>query len=91
MTAQQVAARLRAALSRASRNPLKPVLGAVVEIMAMTDEVLVITLRGPRPNFLQLLAHPELAILQASVGTGPYRLSHARRRQRPAQILPRRG
>ena len=29
VTAQQVAARLRAALSRASRNPLKPVLGAV--------------------------------------------------------------
>ena len=29
VTAEQVAARLRAALSRASRNPLKPVLGAI--------------------------------------------------------------
>jgi peptide/nickel transport system substrate-binding protein len=75
VTAQQVAARLRAALARNSRNPLKPVLGAVAEIVAMTDEVVVINLRGPRPNFLQLLAHPELAIVQGRAGTGPYRLA----------------
>ncbi|HTU11884.1 MAG TPA: ABC transporter substrate-binding protein [Allosphingosinicella sp.] len=75
VTAQQVAARLRLALVRASRNPLKPVLGAIVEIVAMTDEVVVINLRGPRPNFLQLLAHPELAIIQGNTGTGPYRIS----------------
>ena len=75
VTAQQVAARLRAALGRTSRNPLKPVLGAVSEIVAMTDEVVVINLRGPRPNFLQLLAHPELAIMQGNAGTGPYRLA----------------
>ncbi len=75
VTAQQVAARLRAALARASRNPLKPVLGAITEIVAMTDEVIVINLRGPRPNFLQLLAHPEMAVIQGSAGTGPYRLA----------------
>lgn len=75
VTAQQVAARLRAALGRASRNPLRPVLGAISEIVAMTDEVIVINLRGPRPNFLQLLAHPALAILQDGAGTGPYRLA----------------
>ncbi|HYD13990.1 MAG TPA: ABC transporter substrate-binding protein [Allosphingosinicella sp.] len=75
VTAQQVAARLRAALARNSRNVLKPVLGAVAEIVAMTDEVVVINLRGPRPNFLQLLAHPELALLQDGAGTGPYRLA----------------
>jgi len=74
VTAQQVAARLRATLSRASRNPLKPVLGAIEDVVAMTDEVLEISLRGPRPNFLQLLAHPELAILENGAGTGPYRL-----------------
>ena len=77
VSAQQVAARLRAALSRASHNPLKPVLGAVENIVAMTDFVLVITLRGPRPNFLQLLAHPELAVTQADGGTGPYRLARS--------------
>jgi peptide/nickel transport system substrate-binding protein len=77
VTAQEVAIRLRAAISRASRNPLKPVLGAVDDIVAMTDEVLEISLRGPRPNFLQLLAHPELAILQNNQGTGPYRLEQS--------------
>jgi oligopeptide transport system substrate-binding protein len=75
VTAYQVAARLRAALGRASRNPLKPVLGAIAAIEPMTDEVLEISLRGPRPFFLQLLAHPELAIIQQGVGTGPYRLA----------------
>jgi peptide/nickel transport system substrate-binding protein len=74
VTAQQVAARLRAALSRASRNPLKPVLGAIENVTPMTDFVLEISLRGPRPNFLQLLAQPELAVLQSGMGTGPYRL-----------------
>jgi oligopeptide transport system substrate-binding protein len=77
VTAQQVAARLRAAFSRASRNPFKPVLGAVESVTPMTDFVLEIALRGPRPNFLQLLAHPELAILQNDGGTGPYRLARA--------------
>ncbi len=43
----------------------------------MTDEVLEISLRGPRPNFLQLLAHPEMAIIQSGQGTGPYRLAEA--------------
>jgi oligopeptide transport system substrate-binding protein len=75
VTAYQVAARLRAALGRASRNPLKPVLGAIAAIEPMTDEVLEISLRGPRPFFLQLLAHPELAIIQQGVGTGPYRVT----------------
>lgn len=77
VTAQQVVVRLRAALSRASRNPLKPVLGAVSDVVAMTDEVLEFSLRGPRPNFLQLLAQPEMAIIQGGAGTGPYRLSTA--------------
>ena len=55
VTAEQVASRLRAASSRASRNPLKPVLGAVETVVAMTDQVLEIRLRGPRQNQLQLL------------------------------------
>ncbi len=73
ITAEQVAARLRAAIAPASRNPLKPVLGAVDEIVAMTDDVLEISLKSPRPNFLQLLAQPELAIVRGSEGSGPYR------------------
>jgi peptide/nickel transport system substrate-binding protein len=77
VTAQQVVARLRAAHSRASRNPLKPVLGAIDNIVAMTDEVIEISLKGPRPNFLQLLAQPEMAIALGGQGTGPLRIVSA--------------
>ena len=52
-------------------------LGAIAEIEPMTDSVLEISLRGPRPNFLQLLAQPEMTILQNGRGTGPYRLADA--------------
>ena len=71
VTAEQVVARLIAANSRASRNPLKPVLGGIEAIVAMTDQVLEIRLRGPRPNLLQLLAQPQMAIVVAGRGTGP--------------------
>lgn len=74
VSAQQVVARLRGAVGRASRNPLKPVLGAIDQIEAMTDEVLEIRLVAPRPHFLQLLAQPELAIVARGEGTGPYRI-----------------
>lgn len=74
ITAEQVAGRLRAAASRASRNPLKPVLGGVETINAMTDAVLEITLRGPRPNLLQLLAQPEMAVIFGGMGSGPYQI-----------------
>src|SRR5690606_4938879 len=32
-------------------------------------------LRGPRPNFLQLLAQPEMAVMLDGRGTGPYRIA----------------
>lgn len=72
VTAEQVAARLRAMISPASRNPLKPLLGTIEEVEAMTDNVLEISLNVPRPNFLQLLAQPEMAIMRGGRGTGPY-------------------
>ena len=71
VTAEQVAARLRAAAGPGSRNPLKPILGAIDEIVAMTDDVLEISLKSARPNFLQLLAQPEMAIVRGGQGTGP--------------------
>ncbi|MBX3562393.1 MAG: ABC transporter substrate-binding protein [Sphingomonas sp.] len=86
VTAEQVAARLRAAISRASRNPFKPVLAAIDDIIAMTDEVLEIQLHGARPNFLQLLAQPELAIMLGGHGTGPYRVLPGG--NAPARLMP---
>jgi peptide/nickel transport system substrate-binding protein len=72
VTADDAVARLRAAGAPASRNPLKPILGAIDEIVAMTDDVLEISLKSPRPNFLQLLAQPEMSIVRAGRGAGPY-------------------
>lgn len=79
ITAAQVVARLRAAAAAPSRNALKPLLGAIDELEAMTDDVLEITLKSPRPNFLQLLAQPELAIIRDGAGSGPYQASEGPR------------
>src|SRR5688572_7389812 len=72
ITAEQVVARLRAAGSGPSRNPLKPVLGAIDEIEPMIVEVLEISLKSPRLHFLQLLAQPEMGILRGGQGSGPF-------------------
>jgi peptide/nickel transport system substrate-binding protein len=73
VTAQQVTARLRAPMARASRNPLKAIFGLVVSVEPMTDQVLEFTLKAPRPHFLELLAQPEMAILRGANGSGPRR------------------
>ena len=73
VTAEQVVRRLQAAIGAASKNPLKPLLLAIEGIEAMTGNVLEIRLKAPRPNFLQLLAQPEMAIVRSNLGSGPYR------------------
>jgi len=40
----------------------------------MTDRVIEIRLRAPRPNMLNLLAQPEFAIVREAVGTGPFQV-----------------
>jgi peptide/nickel transport system substrate-binding protein len=72
VSAEQVARLLRRQIQGASRNPLSDPLGAVGEIVAMTDRVLEIRLNVPRPNLLSLLAQPEMAILRNGHGTGPF-------------------
>ncbi|MFW2830701.1 ABC transporter substrate-binding protein [Sphingomonas sp. ID0503] len=70
--AERVARLLRAMVAKNSRNPLLPVLGAVDRIVAMPNQVVEIRLRGPRPNLLQLLAQPEMALTYDGRGTGPF-------------------
>jgi peptide/nickel transport system substrate-binding protein len=72
IAAQQVARLLKRQLAERSRNPLKDSLGAVDDIVAMTDRVIEIRLLAPRPNLLSLLAQPEFAILHGSGGAGPF-------------------
>src|SRR4051794_28397743 len=73
IAAQQVAKLIKRQLADRSRNPLKDALGAVDDVVAMTDRVIEIRLLAPRPNLLALLAQPEFAILRGSEGTGPFR------------------
>jgi peptide/nickel transport system substrate-binding protein len=70
--ADEVARILSRQLRPSSTNPLKDTLGAVGNIVAMTDRVIEIRLNAPRPNLLQLLAQPEFGLVRASVGTGPF-------------------
>jgi peptide/nickel transport system substrate-binding protein len=72
VTAQQVARLLKREIAPRSRNSFKDALGAVDDIVAMTDRVIEIRLAAPRPNLLSILAQPELAVLRGEDGTGPF-------------------
>jgi len=72
VTAEQVAKILKRQIGARSKNELKDTLGAVEDIVAMTDRVIEIRLLAPRPNLLALLAQPDLAIIQHGGGTGPF-------------------
>ena len=76
VTAEQVAASLNRALAPTSRNALRPLLTSVDAVVAMTGAVVEVRLKVPRPNLLQLLAQPELAIRRdGASGAGPYRIA----------------
>jgi len=79
VTAQQVARLLKREIAPRSRNALKDPLGAVEDVVAMTDRVIEIRLLAPRPNLLAVLAQPEFAILRdGQLGTGPFRAEATR-------------
>ncbi|MDQ3471539.1 MAG: ABC transporter substrate-binding protein, partial [Pseudomonadota bacterium] len=74
VTAEQVARLLRKVVAERSKNRLADALGAIDEIVPMTDRVLEIRLKAPRPELLQLLAQPDLALVYRSEeGEGPFR------------------
>lgn len=75
VTAEQVARLLRRQIAPASKNRLKDAFGSIDEIVPMTDRVLEIRLRSARPELLQLLAQPELALVYRDEGAGPFRLA----------------
>ena len=75
ISAQQVARFLRRQIASKSKNTLKDTLGAIDEITAMTDRVIEISLKAPRPNLLSLLAQPELAVVYDNQGSGPFELA----------------
>jgi len=78
LTAQQVVRILKRSLATGSANPLKDTLGAVDDIVAMTDRVIEIRLKAPRPNLLALLAQPEFGVVRTGHGTGPFQVGSER-------------
>lgn len=75
VTGKEVAASLNRAIASGSRNSLKPLLTAIDTVIGMTDRVVEIRLKVPRPNLLELLAQPELAIRRRGAGTGPWMIA----------------
>jgi peptide/nickel transport system substrate-binding protein len=69
-----IAQSLNRALADGSRNPVKPLLSAVDAVVGMTGRVVEVRLKTPRPNLLQLLAQPEMAIRRGNEGIGNYRI-----------------
>ena len=59
-------------LARRGRDPLGDTLGAVREVVAMTDRVIAVELDAPRAHLLQLLAQPEFGLVRERRGTGPF-------------------
>lgn len=72
VTAEQVARMLRRKIAQSGRHPLRDAFGAVGDVVAMTDRVIEIRLNQPRPHLLQLLAQPEMGLVNGGRGTGPF-------------------
>ncbi len=91
LTARQVAERLRAMMAPNGRHPMRPLFGGVTQVIAMTGHVLEVRLRAPQPDFLQLLAQPDMALVRGKVtlGSGPYRIHSVRNGVTRLRPIPR--
>jgi peptide/nickel transport system substrate-binding protein len=73
--ARDVARILKRQLRATQGSATREALGAVEDVVAMTDRVIELRLAAPRPNVLELLAQPDLALIREGQGTGPFQLS----------------
>ncbi|HEY9090926.1 ABC transporter substrate-binding protein [Parasphingorhabdus sp.] len=71
ITADRIARLLRQRVRELRASRLGPDLEAIEEIVSMTGQVIEIQLKSPRPNFLQLMAQPEMGLFRAGNGAGP--------------------
>ncbi|WP_300975337.1 ABC transporter substrate-binding protein [Sphingomonas sp. LHG3406-1] len=83
--ARDIVRLIKRQLARRDGDPLRDSIGAVREVVAMTDRVIAIELSAPRPHFLQLLAQPQFGLVREGRGSGPFRY----RREGEALILDR--
>lgn len=71
VSSDQVARALRQRIAAERRTRLAPGLNIIRDIRAMTGRVIEIRLDAPKPDFLTLLAQPEMGIRRGGRGTGP--------------------
>lgn len=74
MSAQSVERELRRVIRQLAGTSLGLDLEQVAEVRAMAQRVVEIRLKGPMPDFLQLLAQPELGLAKGGRGSGPMTL-----------------
>lgn len=88
MTAEQVRDSLRRTLRELRGTSLGLDLAPVSEVRAMTGRVIEIRLSSAMPDFLQLLAQPEMGIPYKGGGTGPMDLDRTGSAARLALLPP---
>ncbi|MEH6758453.1 MAG: ABC transporter substrate-binding protein [Parasphingorhabdus sp.] len=71
ITSERVAKLLRQRIKELRPSRIGEDLQAIDEIISMTGRVIEIRLKSPHPNFLQLMAQPEMGLFRASHGAGP--------------------
>lgn len=71
ITAEAALASLQQAIGAQRGQPLGSNLAVIDEIRAMAGRVIEIRLQQPMPDFLQLLAQPELGLVNGRRGAGP--------------------
>ncbi|MEP2103853.1 MAG: ABC transporter substrate-binding protein [Parasphingorhabdus sp.] len=73
VTAEAIATLLRDRITELDNSRLGPDLQSIDEIVPMTGRVIEIRLTSAQPNFLQLIAQPELGLFRSELGAGPMR------------------
>jgi peptide/nickel transport system substrate-binding protein/oligopeptide transport system substrate-binding protein len=85
LTGDSARAALLQAITTLRGTALAQDLSGIAEVRAMAGRVVEIRLRQQQPDFLQLLAQPELGLLRKGRGAGPMRLT---REDRSALLTP---
>lgn len=86
--ARDVVRLLQRQIDRADRNPMRDTIGAIRQVVAMTDRVVAVELSAARPHLLQLLAQPEFGLVREGQGTGPFRVAREEEALRLTRTLP---
>jgi len=86
--ARDIVRLLQRQLSRAGADATRDTIGAIGQVVAMTDQVIAIELNAPRPHLLQLLAQPEFGLVRGASGTGPFRIGPDGGELRLSRALP---